>query len=551
MPGQFVGRYHVLAEVARGGMGVVYQAEDPQVGRRVALKMIRAGILSDMEAVERFTREARALGQLSHLHVVQVYDVGVADGRPYFTMQLATGGSLLDHAARLHANPRAAAQMVEKVACAVQHAHERGILHRDLKPANILLGEADEPLVSDFGLAKFLHNESEDLTQTGAMPGTPAYMSPEQAAGQNDRVTAQTDVWALGVILYELLAQRRPFVGQSRQEVLHRIITVPVPPLASLRPEIDPALEAVVMKCLEKHPANRYPSAGRLAEELARWHRGELRPPARTWRTRLVSGVRRQPLLIASLAMTTIVLLILLVALLIGKGDSPTTHQPPEPEPALTLIGDHDPLGEFHWIVGAQTAKPVATEEGFSFQTSNTAAIELLAAPPWDAYRLEALVRHDAGHTGAAGVYIGYQGCTSANGPCHLLAAIGFSDHGSLSGQTYLRLWRMPDANPVAFAVGECFRDNPFTGASRAGRPAEWRQLAVDVTPQAVQLFLDGQHRRSLSAEEIGRSGAPLFNDAEGLDWQAVPRGGVGIFLDDNGTASFRQVTIRRLSSTR
>jgi serine/threonine-protein kinase len=265
------GRYVLLAEVASGGMGVVYLGEDRVVGRRVALKMIRAGFFACVQEVERFTREARALALLSHPHVVQVYDFGQSEGRPFFTMQLAPGGTLAGHLDRYRADARAAVALVEKVARGVQHAHQQGILHRDLKPANVLLGGGDEPLVSDFGLVKFLHAEGDGLTQAGPTPGTPAYMAPEQAGGRAEEVGPRTDVWSLGVILYELVAGRRPFEGRTREEVLHRILTTPVPPPRTLRPALDPALEAVLLKCLEKEPGRRYGSAGALAEDLARW----------------------------------------------------------------------------------------------------------------------------------------------------------------------------------------------------------------------------------------------------------------------------------------
>jgi serine/threonine-protein kinase len=291
---RWIGRYEVIGELASGGMGVVYQAEDRQMNRRVALKMIRGGIFAGAEEVKRFHREARALAQLNHPHIIQVYDFGEVDSRPYFTMQLVTGGSLAGHMTRFGGDERTVVALIEKVAWAVQHAHERGILHRDLKPANVLLGDGDEPVVSDFGLVKFLHAEAEGLTQTGLTPGTPAYMAPEQAAGRNQAISPRTDVWALGVILYELLCGRRPFTGDSREAMLHHILTKPVPAPCTRRPDIDPVLEAVVLKCLAKEPGDRYATAGDLADDLGRWLRGELRAPKGATLTRLASSRHRR-----------------------------------------------------------------------------------------------------------------------------------------------------------------------------------------------------------------------------------------------------------------
>ena len=195
------GNYELLEEIAQGGMGVVYKARDTSLGRVVALKMLRNGLLARPQEVERFLREARAAGQLNHPGIVPILEVGACEGRHYYTMPFAPGGSLADRGAR-PLPARRAAQLVAAVARAVQHAHDRRILHRDLKPANGLLGASGEPLVTDFGLAKFLDAVS-DLTQTGDGLGTPAYMAPEQAAGLSARIAAPTDVWGLGVILYE------------------------------------------------------------------------------------------------------------------------------------------------------------------------------------------------------------------------------------------------------------------------------------------------------------------------------------------------------------
>jgi serine/threonine-protein kinase len=273
-PVRAFGSYELLEEIDRGGMGVVYKARQAGLDRLVALKMILSGPAAQREEVLRFLREARAAGRLRHANIIAVHDAGTIDGQHYFTMPLARNGSLARHVKRLGAEPRAAVALVEKVARAVQHAHDNGIVHRDLKPANVLLDEGDEPWVADFGLAK-VEGADELRTRTGRGLGTPAYMAPEQsdpALGRSSGPAA--DVWALGVILDELLAGRRPFRGRH-ETVLHRIREDDPARPSRLRPGVDANLEAVVLKCLEKEPARRYPSAGALADDLASWLRGE------------------------------------------------------------------------------------------------------------------------------------------------------------------------------------------------------------------------------------------------------------------------------------
>jgi tetratricopeptide (TPR) repeat protein/tRNA A-37 threonylcarbamoyl transferase component Bud32 len=267
---RYFGDYEVQKELGRGGMGVVYKARQVSLNRPVALKMIKAGALADDAELRRFRNEAEAVALLDHAGIVPVYEVGEHDGQNYFSMKLVEGGNLADQLLTFQANPRAAATLLAETAEAVHHAHMRGILHRDLKPANILVDAEGHPHVTDFGLAKVIESDIE-LTQTGAIMGTPAYMSPEQANGRRGTITTATDVYGLGAILYALLTAKAPFRGDSVMETLDAVRTCLPEPPKSLNAGTPRDLETICLKCLEKDPRRRYASAQALADDLHAW----------------------------------------------------------------------------------------------------------------------------------------------------------------------------------------------------------------------------------------------------------------------------------------
>ena len=274
-PGSHVtGDYDLLGILGKGGMGVVYEARHRRLNRVVALKMMRDGSLPDDSELIRFRNEAEAVARLDHPHIVPIYEVGEAGGKPYLSMKLVRGESLAELVPKMTADYRSSAVVVGKAAAAVQHAHERGILHRDLKPANVLVDERGEPHVTDFGLARRIDKES-DLTQSGAIMGTPGYVAPEQAEGRREAVTTSADVYGLGAILYALLTGRAPFVGDSVYEIIRKVREWQPDPPSRLNPSVPRDLEIICLKCLEKDPRRRYPSAAALAEDLDRWVQGE------------------------------------------------------------------------------------------------------------------------------------------------------------------------------------------------------------------------------------------------------------------------------------
>jgi len=289
--------YTLVGKINEGGMGVVYQAVHRGLNRSCALKLIRTGLLASADERRRFLTEAEAAARLDHVNIVRVGRAGEFEGQWFLELELIEGGTLADRIAEGVLPSKEAAKIVERLARAIHHAHERGILHRDLKPANVLLALDGQPKLADFGLARFLEKDS-DITRTIAILGTPAYMAPELASGRAREATLHADVYSLGVILFECLTGRRPFDGQTPLEILRKIQDEPTPRL--LTPGLSRDLEIICLKCLEKEPARRYASAAALADDLTHWLRGEpivARPAGIAERT--LKWARRHPLKVA------------------------------------------------------------------------------------------------------------------------------------------------------------------------------------------------------------------------------------------------------------
>jgi serine/threonine-protein kinase len=293
--------YEILGELGRGGIGVVYRARHERLGRVVALKMLLAGGHAGEDELRRFRAEAEAVAALQHANIVQIYESGEADGKPFFSLEFCGGGNL---AHRLDGTPwpaERAAGLLATLARAVHAAHRRGVVHRDLKPANILLTEDDTLKVSDFGLAKRLDHAG--VTRTGDVMGTPSYMAPEQAGDGKHPIGPATDVWALGAILYELLTGRPPFKAATPLDTILQVIAEdPVPPSRLVR-GLPRDLETVCLSCLNKDPRRRYASAEALADDLGRFLRGEPVSARRlgVWE-RALRWARRRPAAASALA---------------------------------------------------------------------------------------------------------------------------------------------------------------------------------------------------------------------------------------------------------
>jgi tetratricopeptide (TPR) repeat protein/TolB-like protein/tRNA A-37 threonylcarbamoyl transferase component Bud32 len=303
-----LGNYEILEEIGRGGMGVIYRARQRHSRRIVAVKRVLSYHSDSRETLARFRREAQAAASLDHPNVLPIYEVSESeDGLPFFSMKFAPGGTLQQVAPALRNEPRQCVAFVAKIARAVQYAHSHGILHRDLKPGNILLDARGEPLVSDFGLAKWLDTTS-DLTRTLTIFGTPGYIAPEQASNSAADLKPTADIYSLGAILFDLLAGRPPFLGAHALSVIRQAAESPAPKLRTLSKIADRDLETICSRCLERDPKLRYPSAHDLAEDLESWLEGRpiiarpVSPAVRLWRC-----CKRNPLVAGSLAATIII----------------------------------------------------------------------------------------------------------------------------------------------------------------------------------------------------------------------------------------------------
>jgi eukaryotic-like serine/threonine-protein kinase len=298
---RYFGDYEIIHEIARGGMGVVFQARQMSLNRTVALKMILAGQLANDIDVRRFYTEAEAAANLDHAGIVPIFEVGQHEGQHFFSMGFVEGQSLAQKIASGPLPPREAAALMVKVAEAIEYAHQRGVIHRDLKPANVLLDQNGNPRVTDFGLAKKLEGNS-GLTGSGQIMGTPSYMPPEQAGGKRGEVGPAADVYALGATLYALITGRPPFQASTAMDTVLQVISdEPVPP-RRLNPSVRLDLETIALKCLRKNPSRRYKSAQELADDLSRWLRGQPITARPIWlRERVIKWVRRRPAVAVSL----------------------------------------------------------------------------------------------------------------------------------------------------------------------------------------------------------------------------------------------------------
>ena len=311
--------YELFKEIGRGGQGVVYRARQKSLNRTVALKVIGVGRWATEAHLKRFRLEAEAAASLSHPFIVPIHEIGERKGYCYFSMNLVEGGQLDEVVRKQPMSIRRAAELIAKLARTIHYAHEHGILHRDIKPGNILLDAEGEPHLTDFGLARLVESESH-VTQTTDMLGTPSYMAPEQARGGNEALTRATDIYGLGAVLYQLLTGHPPFVGATSYETVRLLLETDPRSPQLLNPKLDRDLSTICLKCLEKDPSLRYPTAQAVAEDLEHWLRRE---PIRARRTALFTRgkkwLQRNPT--TAVAAVSLAALIVAVTFIISRSE--------------------------------------------------------------------------------------------------------------------------------------------------------------------------------------------------------------------------------------
>ncbi len=385
--------YEILGVLGRGGMGIVYQARDVHLKRLVAIKMIRTGADAHSEELTRFRTEAEAIARLQHPHIVQVHAVGEHERQPFVVLEFVDGGSLHQKLSGTPLPPREAARIVKILAQAMQDAHDHGIIHRDLKPANVLLTADGIPKITDFGLAKKLEDES-GQTQTGAVMGTPSYMSPEQAAGRTSEIGPSTDIYALGAILYELLTGRPPFKAATAMVTLRQVLDEdPVAP-RQLNPAIDRDVETIALKCLDKLATRRYATANELAHDIRRYLAGEpIQARSVTSWERAWRWSRRNP---AISLLTASVLIVLVTGIAVSSGFAMLWKK--EASNALTAMiranakTDEALQSEAHAVEKTQEAlrqKKRADDKAEEARDHSYDSDMLLAQSHWDANQLK------------------------------------------------------------------------------------------------------------------------------------------------------------------
>ena len=553
--------YEVLYELGHGGMGVVYKVRNKSLDRPEALKMIRSRVAPGPQIIQRFQVEIRAAAQFQHERIVRNYDAREHDGQPYFTMEYVSSGNLGEHLGRFQADRKAAVRLLAKVARAVHFLHTNGIkkiIHRDLKPGNILLKEKDEPVVSDFGLVKFFDRpepaestaapSDSQLTQVGAVLGTVHYMSPEQAAGKIDRLTAATDIWALGVMLYELLTGRRPFVGKDNDEIRQAILKGEFKRTRQLQPKIDKHLDHICSTCLKTDPEQRYQSADALAIHLERWLDGYPIVPE-SWPIRIWRKVRRYPrVLIGSLA----VVFIFAVFMYLSHPNRvlERTERHLKGGKKVTVIGERGRPGWYKWRTLEGTKNVWHGADGaFCVQSWEHGLLELVRDPQRESFLFSAEVRHDHSSPpdGAVGLYFMYSNKATESGLEHAYTCLAFDDLSRPDAQLLLlHLHREPDRYRTNCVLAE---PKPFEPARKDNGMGPWRLIAVKVSPARIQAYWDGQLLYDIPRAEFddsARAWLRLAGDKLSFAPDFRPRGGLGLYVF-RGTAAFRRVTVEPL----
>lgn len=550
-----IGPYEVERELGRGSMGVVYLARQPELHRQVAVKVIRVECTT-AEARARFRAEVIALAELKHANIVQIYDIGFQGHVPYFAFEYMDGGSLADHLGGNPQMPHIAAKVVESLARAMRDVHERGLVHRNLQPHSILVhyaegheqtpsgfGDASRALttatlkLADFGLAKRI-DVGASQTQCSVGTDTLNYRAPENVhIAQAARVGPAADVYSLGAILYEMLTGRPPFASSNTSELLDQVLKLDVTRPRRIVKNVPHELEAICLKCLQKDPTQRYPTAGELSDDLRRFLDNKpvsarpLSPAGQLWRL-----CRRRPgvALAAALLIALGTILHPVRHKLSGNGDTAIMAELAAGK-AVQLIGE---TGSPAWyrLAGRGSQANVSVVDGhFNISAPTINLLELLPRVP-QRFRFQAEVEQDVGFDGAVGIYFAYNR-ENRTADCFCSLTINQDKSDNQVAVEFVRYGGPNDLSTVQVLGKKLV--SPL-------RPSHWRHLAVSVNPGGVEAFCDGQSIGNLPRADLMKHLAQLSIDSPSFQPFFVTSDALGLYVQ-SGVASFRNVWVEPL----
>jgi serine/threonine-protein kinase len=571
-----VGRYVILGTVGEGGMGVVHQALDPEVGQVVALKMISDRGRPGPDRIARFRTEGQALARLCHPNVVRFLHFGEHGGRPYYTMEFVEGGSLQGRLGDGPLPPREAAELVRTLASAIHAAHQQRVIHRDLKPSNVLFAADGSPKVADFGLAKLLDADpGQGLTGSGTAVGTACYMAPEQADGRTDQIGRRTDVYGLGTILYEALSGKPPFAGADPHEILRLVREGRITPPSRLVPGIPSGLDAICLRCLETSPAGRYPSAHAVAEDLTRWLADQRPRAVPGLFGTLVHSVRRRAIAVAAVAAIALACAVFYVF----DPDRPLRELQSAIDRGenVVLIPDRGAPRWHRLLAGGDGTKVTTPPDGsFTVHSWDLCLVELAPDSGRDRYRFRVRVRHvNSDDGGGVGVYAGRHAFPGQEHENNLFVGMVYNDVRSAADALKRAPFHLipqppsPPDNWVRLGAGVVGEQAPgvgwevlpagMTGARFQPRGITgdtWRELNLEVSPDGIRGTWDGNPVGAFAARSASKTLGDYLTLATtrhpdspflaSVDSTFTPRGGVGLILY-RGSASFRTAEIMPL----
>lgn len=563
--------FDIQGVLGEGGMGIVYLARQISLPRWVALKMIRASLTGGRNALARFREETNAIARLNHPHIIQIYSIGEHQGEPYCVLEYAEGGTLANRLGRQPQAARTSAEWVRTLALTMQKVHQASIVHLDLKPGNILLTSEGTLKITDFGLARYLAEDAGQI-RPGEIAGTPSYMAPEQAHGRTAEIGPVSDVYALGAILYEMLTGRPPFKEATPQKTLEKVRTAAVIPVRQLQPGVPRDLEAIVHRCLEKDPAQRYPSAEVLAERLQRFLDGKPIPERpRPWYHRVADAVSQRPMLSSFVGVC--LLAVLVAGLVVANLPRESTREDLLGTLAAgreyVFRGDETLPGPFRQVYGDPAPlTPNPKGNHFSIDSHRVVLWELIN-PGIDRYEFTAEVRHDASGGNSlsqVGIYLGFrtiplEGDYRQGGYYAFL----FADSGSA---VKLSPGRPPQGearlSARQFREAEVHHDEnngrgigiPFDAAVPLVGPGPWRRLRLKVSPEEVEVSWQPDLAQvvpvgTLAAADLEHlfiSMARPLPRFRAIPTEYNPNLGLGLYVS-RGKASFRNVTLTPLAT--